>query len=264
MTIVVKVGGAVWNTLDGVLDDLASRRDFILVHGGSNEVDLLGEVLGRPSEYYTSPSGVVSRRSTPAHLEIVTLALAGKVQTEIVRALLQRGTPAVGLSGVDGRLLLARRKEGAREVVNGRTLRVSNDHSGSVERVNVALLETLLHSGFAPVVGPPAITTDAEVVNVDADRIAAQVAIAVHAEALLLLTNVPGLLRDPDDPTSLVPRVGLERFDQLLALAKGRMRKKLLAAREAREGGVARVVISSSGGVNPVATALRGGGTTIE
>ncbi|HYB79191.1 MAG TPA: [LysW]-aminoadipate kinase [Thermoplasmata archaeon] len=264
MTIVVKVGGALGNALDGVLDDLASRRDFVLVHGGSNEVDRLGEALGRPSEYYTSPSGVVSRRSTPDHLEVVTLALAGKVQTEIVRALEQRGTPAVGLSGVDGRLLLARRKEGAREVVDGRTLRVANDFAGSVEAVNAQLLDVLLHSGFAPVVGPPAITADGEVVNVDADRVAAQVAIAVRAEALLLLTNVPGLLRDPDDPASVVPRASLERFDEFLALAKGRMRKKLLAAREAREGGVGRVVIASSAGANPVVAALRGGGTAVE
>jgi len=263
VTIVVKVGGALGNALDSVLDDLAARRDFVLVHGGSNEVDRLGEALGQPSEYYTSPSGVVSRRSTPDHLAVVTLALAGKVQTEIVRALAQRGTPAVGLSGVDGRLLLARRKEGAREVVRGRTLRVANDLSGSVEQANTELLHTLLHAGFAPVVGPPAITASGEVVNVDADRVAAHVAVSLHADALLLLTNVPGLLRDPDDPTTLVPRVGLERFDELLALAKGRMRKKLLAAREARSGGVARVVIASSAGTTPVAAALAGGGTTV-
>ena len=264
MTIVVKVGGAVGNSLGPVLDDLAARKDFVLVHGGSNEVDRLGDALGRPAEYYTSPSGVVSRRSTPAHLEVVILALAGKVQTAIVSEFAKRGVAALGLSGVDDHLLLARRKEGAREVVNGRTLRVTDDLAGTVEKVNSELLRTLLSAGVVPVVGPPAITDAGEVVNVDADRAAAQVAVALHAEALLLLTNVPGLLRDPDDPGSIVPAVEVGRFDSFLALAKGRMRKKLLAAREAREGGVAKVVISSSAGPSPVSSALAGKGTVVE
>jgi len=263
MTIVVKVGGAVGNALDGVLDDLATRRDFVLVHGGSKEVDRLGEALGRPPDYYTSPSGVVSRRSTSGHLEVVVMALAGKVQTEIVAGLGKRGVAAVGLSGVDGHLLLARRKEGAREVVDGRTLRVTNDLAGTVERVNTELLGALLRSGFTPVVGPPAITAQGEVVNVDADRVAADVAVALHADALLLLTNVPGLLRDPNDPASRVARVAVDRFDEFLALAQGRMRKKLLAARVAREGGVGRVMIAPSTGADPIVSALGGGGTTV-
>ncbi len=113
MTLVVKVGGAAGNALDPVLDELSMRSDFILVHGGSDEVDRLGTALGRPAEYYTSPSGVVSRKSTPDHLEVVVLALAGAVQTRLVAGLAARGRSAVGLSGVDGGLLLARRKEEA-------------------------------------------------------------------------------------------------------------------------------------------------------
>ena len=173
MTLVVKVGGAAGNRLGPVLDDLAPRRDYVVVHGGSEEVDRLGEKLGHPAEYYTSPSGVTSRKSTPAHLETVVLALAGKVQTTIVREFAARGVRAVGLSGVDGGLLLARRKEGARAVVDGKILRVTDDWSGSIERADPALLRTLLGAGFVPVVGPPAVTANAEIVNVDADRAAA-------------------------------------------------------------------------------------------
>ena len=264
MTIVVKVGGAVGNSLAPVVSDLARREDYVLVHGGSKEVDRLGESLGRPAEYYTSPSGVVSRRSDRAHLEVVVLALAGKVQTEIVTEFARHGVRAVGLSGVDGGLLMARRKEGARAVVNGRTLRVTDDLSGSVESVNAELLRLLLRGGIAPVVGPPAITLSGEVVNVDADRAAAQVAVALRAESLLLLTNVPGLLRDPSDPASLIPCVGRAEFEEVLPLAKGRMRKKLFAAREARDGGVGRVVIGFSGGASPVTAALDGHGTVVE
>jgi [amino group carrier protein]-L-2-aminoadipate 6-kinase len=261
MTIVVKVGGAAGNALDPVLDGLASRSDCVLVHGGSERVDGLGALLGRPSEYRTSPSGVVSRRSDRAHLEVVVMALAGAVQTELVAALAVRGVRAVGLSGVDGGLLLARRKEATRAVVNGRVLRVTDDLSGTIERVNVDLLRAVLALGAVPVVGPPAITSAGEVVNVDADRAAAEVAVALGAEALLLLTNVPGLLRDRNDPSSRVREVAPEGREEALALAEGRMRKKVLAARDAASRGVPYVVIAASGVADPVAAALRGEGT---
>lgn len=261
MTIVVKLGGAVGNTLEPVVADLAGRSDYVVVHGGSERVDRLGEALGRPPEYLTSPSGVVSRRNDPAHLEVVVLALAGAVQTELVAAFARRGVRAVGLSGVDGGLLRARRKDGVRAVVDGRVLRVSDDWSGTIERVDAELLRGLARLGCVPVVGPPAITPDGAIVNVDADRVAAEVAVALRAEALVLLTNVPGLLRDPADPSSLVRTVPRDAVDAVLPFAVGRMRKKVLAARTAIEGGVPRVVIGSSSGDGPVGRALAGEGT---
>jgi [amino group carrier protein]-L-2-aminoadipate 6-kinase len=261
VTLVVKVGGATGNSLDPVLDELARRTDYVLVHGGSERIDRLGASMGRPSEYRTSPSGVVSRRSDPAHLEVLVLALSGGVQTDLVAALARRGVRALGLSGVDGGLVLARRKEGARAVVDGRTVRLSDDWSGTIERVDAHLLRAILALGLVPVVGPPAVTADGCVVNVDADRVAARVAGALGAEALVLLTNVPGLLRDRDDPTSLVRSVKRSEVATALPVAQGRMRKKVLAAREALEAGVTRVVIAPSARDNPVGRALAGEGT---
>jgi [amino group carrier protein]-L-2-aminoadipate 6-kinase len=263
MTIVVKVGGAAGNELEPVLRDLAGRSDYVVVHGGSERVDRLGAALGRPSEYLTSPSGVVSRRNDPAHLEVVVFALAGGVQTGIVAAFARHGVRAVGLSGVDGGLVTAERKEAIRAVVDGRILLVRDDLSGTIREVRVDLVRALLSLGVVPVVGPPAITSRGEVVNVDADRVAAEVAVALGAESLLLLTNVPGLLRDVRDPSSRVPRVDPEGFDAALALASGRMHKKLVAAWSARERGVPRVVIATSQGESPVARALEGDGTVI-
>jgi [amino group carrier protein]-L-2-aminoadipate 6-kinase len=263
LTVVVKVGGAVGNSAAAVLDELATRQDVVLVHGGSAEVDRLGVALGRPPEYYSSPSGVVSRRSDAAHLEVVILALAGKVQTELVAGLSRRHRPAVGLSGVDGRLLRARRKVGIRAVVDGRVVHLRDDLSGTLERVDASLLHLLLDAGITPVVGPPALTEQGEVVNVDADRVAAGVATALGAEALVLLTNVPGLLRQKDDPSSLVPCVPRAEAEAYLGFAEGRMRKKLLAALDAVNGGVSRAVIASSRPPDPVARALAGEGTVV-
>ena len=257
----MKVGGAVGNATDRVLDDLAGRSECVLVHGGSEEIDRLGTALGRPAQHYTSPSGVVSRRCDPAQMETVVLALAGKVQTDLVRGLGARGARAVGLSGVDGRLLLARRKTGARAVVDGRVIRLTDDLAGTIERVDAELLRGLLALGVTPVVGPPAVTAEGQVVNVDADAVAAAVAGALGAEALVLLTNVPGLLRSIDDPASVVAQVPRDGFEGALALADGRMRKKLLAAHAALVAGVGKVVIGSSRPDRPVEGALAGHGT---
>jgi [amino group carrier protein]-L-2-aminoadipate 6-kinase len=264
VTLVVKIGGAAGNEAAPVLADLAERSDRVLVHGGSAEIDRLGLALGRPSEYYTSPSGVVSRKTDVAHLEVVVLALAGNLQTGLVAQCRQIGIPAVGLSGVDGSLLLAQPRRGARAVVDGRTVMVRDDHSGTIEHVNSELLQLLLRAGILPIVGPPAITPQGEVVNVDADRVAAQIAIALGAEDLVFLTNVPGLLRAADDPSSRIPHVSRNEFDSAMALGRGRMRKKLLAAREALDAGVRRVIIGSSQGDRPIERAVNGGGTTFE
>lgn len=264
MTIVVKIGGAEGNEAASVLADLAHRSDYVLVHGGSGEIDRLGEELGRPSKYYTSPSGVVSRYTDAARLDVVVMAMSGRIQTELVRALGSLGVRAVGLSGVDAGLLTGRRKEASRAIEDGRVIHVKDDRSGTVEEVRVELLRVLLGAGYVPVVGPPAVSREGELLNVDADRVAAQIAVALHAEALVLLTNVSGVLRDREDPRSRFDRVSRDSVDSMMPFAQGRMRKKVLAAHEAAKGGVARVIIASSAGAEPIARALAGDGTVIE
>jgi [amino group carrier protein]-L-2-aminoadipate 6-kinase len=261
--IVVKLGGAEGNDLASALAEVASQPECVLVHGGSSEVDRLGAALGRPSRYLTSPSGVVSRYTDRLGLEILTMAIAGKANTAIVARLQALGVRALGLSGVDGALVVGRRKEGTRAVEQGRTIHVKDDLAATIESVNADLLRLLVGAGYVPVVSPPAITSSGEVVNVDADRLAARVATAVQARALVLLTNVPGLLEIPENPATLVPVVPPERFDSFLAMARGRMKKKLLAASEAARSGVVRVVIGSSQVSQPIAQALDGKGTVI-
>ena len=173
------------------------------------------------------------------------------------------GAPAVGLSGVDGGLLLGRRKEAVRTVDHGRVLLVKDDHSGTVEQVNASLIQLLFDAGYVPVISPPGVTPRGELINADADRVAAQIAVAMKAETLVLLTNVPGLLREPSDPSSLIAEVPRARLSAFQDFAYGRMKKKLIAAGEALQGGVERVVIASSLQPDPVERALEGMGTVI-
>jgi len=166
--------------------------------------------------------------------------------------------------GLDGGLLIARKKEASRAIEDGRVVRVKDDRSGVVEEVRADLLRVLLGAGYVPVVGPPAISRAGELLNVDADRVAAQVAVALGAETLLLLTNVVGVLRDRNDPASRIDSVSRDAVDSMMPYAEGRMRKKILAAREAAAGGVGRIVIASSMVPEPVEHALAGHGTVIE
>ena len=262
--MVCKMGGADGNDMDSVLVDLANRKDWVLVHGGSKEVDDLAEALGRPPKFITSPSGVVSRYTDRETMEVFTMALAGKLNTQIVARLRALGSNAIGLSGEDGGLLMGRRKEAVRAVDNGRVLLVRDDHSGTVDAVNTELLDMLLQHGYTPVISPPAITANGELINTDADRVAGMVAAALHADTLLLFTNVPGLLREPGDPTTLIREVPRDELEHFMNFAYGRMKKKLIAAKEALEGGVSRVVIASSQLGDPVERALSGLGTVIE
>lgn len=233
----------------------------MLVHGGSGPATRLGEELGHPPRFVTTPSGMHSRYTDARTLEIFTMALAA-FNADIVTRLQERGIPAVGLSGVDGRVLEGRRKEAVVTVEDGRRRVIRDDRSGAVERANGALLRCLLDAGYVPVLAPPAWSADGPI-NVDGDRAAAVVAAALDAETLVLLTNVPGLLRDRDDESSLVEHLSAGDLDDALKLAAGRMRVKLLAARAALEDGVARVVIADGRRERPIERALAGMGTVI-
>jgi len=166
---------------------------------------------------------------------------------------------------VDGRLLEGRRKSVLKIVENGKRKVLRGDWSGKIERVNVTLLDLLLENGYTPVVAPLAISYDGEVVNVDGDRAAAAIGAALKADALVILSNVPGLLRCFPDESTLIPSIERERIEEHLELyAQGRMKRKLLGAIEALDGGVGRVIIADGRVEHPVLKALGGEGTVIE
>ncbi|EQD31826.1 acetylglutamate/acetylaminoadipate kinase, partial [mine drainage metagenome] len=170
------------------------------------------------------------------------------------------GVRAVGLSGVDGGLLLARRKEGARAVVDGRILRVVDDWSGSIERADPSSSGRSSAPGTCPWSDrrpPPRGAARQRRCRPGGGRRRGR----ARGTDLLLLTNVPGLCRDPADPSSLLRRVARDEVETVLPYAAGRMRKKVVAAQEALRGGVGRVVIGATVGPDPVARALAGEGT---
>jgi len=264
MTVVVKIGGARAVDPAGALADVADvDEDVVVVHGGSTAVDDLLDRLDIDPTYVETPDGVVGRFTDAQTMEAFTMAMS-TVNSDLVAGLQNEGVDAVGLSGVDGKLLAGPRKSAVRVVEDGTKKIKRGDHSGSIREVNADLLETLL-ADYVPVVGPPMLGDDDGEwvpVNSDADRAAAAVAGALNA-TLVVLTDVPGLLRDVDDADSLIERVDSpDALREARAAAEGFMGKKVMAAEEALDGGATSVVVASANADAPIDAALSGAGTT--
>jgi [amino group carrier protein]-L-2-aminoadipate 6-kinase len=265
---VVKLGGNEGVDFSAICADaaalLADRKKLVIVHGGSAEANSLGEALGKPPRFITSPSGYTSRYTDRETLAIFAMAVNGKVNTLLVEQLRGLGVNAIGLSGIDGGLLRAARKESIQSVENGKRKLIRDDYTGKIEAVNAALLKTLLESGYVPVIAPLAVSERGEALNVDADRAAAMIAAALEAEALILLTAVPGLMRNFPDETTLIRQLNASQLPSALEAAQGRMKKKVLGAEEALQRGVKRIVIGDGRIASPISLALNGQGTVIQ
>lgn len=267
-SIVVKIGGTQGVDFAAICKDAAglvsSGVRLVLVHGGSQEADGLGAALGYPARTIQSPSGHSSRYTDRRTLEIFSMAVNGKLNTLLVESLHSLGVNALGLCGMDGRLLVAERKTAIINIEGGKRKVIRDDFSGKIESVNTELLLFLLEAGYTPVVAPLAISTENEALNVDADRAAAMIAGGLGAQWLVLLTAVPGLLRNYPDEGSLIRTLDRSDLSQAQDLAAGRMKKKVLATAEALEGGVSKVIIADGRIERPITTALSGSGTLIQ
>src|SRR5450631_393806 len=216
---VIKIGGASGVATQNIVSDVArcvaDGLQVVLVHGGSDLTNTLSEQLAHPIRMIKSPSGMTSRYTDSETLRIFAMAVAGQINTELVALLQQQGVNALGLAGVDGRLLQAKRKAVVRSLTpEGKVQILRDDYTGQIEHVNASLLQTLLDAGYTPVIAPLALGYEGERLNVDGDRAAAAIASALHADTLAIMTNVPGLLTDPTDPTTIISSISASRLDE--------------------------------------------------
>jgi len=242
---VVKIGGDVVSDAH-VLEQVAAQLGLlhslgiriVVVHGGGAQATALSRRLGQ------EPVIVAGRRVTDdGALEVAKMVFSGTVNLEVLSALRHHGVQAVGLSGVDADLLTAAKRPPV-EVKDddGTTRLVDFGHVGDVTGVDVRVLTTLLDQRFVPVVASLAGDRDGNVYNVNADTVAEQLAIGLKAHKLIFLTGVPGVLRDRNDPASLVTFADPDDLAQLIANGSlaGGMRPKVDACIRAATGGVER------------------------
>ena len=235
--VVVKYGGNAMLNEElkaAVMEDIVLLSTIgvkvVLVHGGGPEINKMLEKVGKESKF------IDGLRYTDAEtMEIVQMVLTGKLNKEIVGLLLQKGGKAVGLSGVDSGLLRAKKTQKDLGFV------------GEVTEVNPSIITSLLDEGFIPVVSTVALGEDGDssTYNINADTAAAKIAAALKAEKFVQLTNVPGVLRKLDDPSSLIKRIEKSAIGSLKAtgIISSGMIPKIDCCLTALEGGVPRTHI---------------------
>jgi [amino group carrier protein]-L-2-aminoadipate/L-glutamate 6-kinase len=258
MNVVIKIGGSLMK--DGVPTDLVKdvaaltpKHRITLVHGGADKVTEIATRLGKEQRFVVSPEGIRSRYTDKDTAEIYQMVMSGLLGKKLVLALGRLGVRAVSLSGVDGSLLMGKRKKKLVIVdERGRKMAIEGGYTGRVESVNSSLAELLLSNGYVPVVSPVAVGEEGEPLNIDGDRAAASIAVGIHADTAIFTTNVQGLSLEgklishltPEEAESSLPKIGFG------------MQKKVMAAAEAVSNGVGQAIICSGSEEGPVTKAL--------
>src|SRR3972149_1553587 len=221
--ITIKIGGSVVDNLHPTtisdIKKIVEQEGVILVHGGGKEVTKVSKELGKEPKFVVSPGGI----------------------------------NAIGLSGIDGKIIQAERKKKLL-IINekGRKQAIDGGYTGKITNVNASLLKLLLEQGYTPVISPIAISEEFDFLNVDGDRAAAYVAGKIQSDKVLFLTNVDGLLMDEklvnsltlDEAKAIIPKIGFG------------MEKKILAATEALDMGVKEALIANGQRENPISAAI--------
>ena len=245
---VVKLGGDVLSEpeiLDSVAGQLALLSSLsirlVVVHGGGPQATNLSRKLG------VEPRMVAGRRVTDdGALDVAKMIYAGQINVNLLAALRDHRVQAVGLSGVDAELITAHRRPPVSVVDDtGATVRVDYGHVGDIDRVDPRVLSTLMDARMVPVVASLAGGEGDEVYNVNADTVAEALAVALRAQKLIFLTGAPGVLRDRNDPSTLVTFADPDDLAGLMAngALAGGMRPKVEACIRAATGGVERTHI---------------------
>ena len=233
--IVVKYGGNAMISEDlkmQVMEDIVLLWLIgvkpVLVHGGGPEISEMLKKVGKKSEFVEG-----LRVTDKETAEIVQMVLAGKINKQLVNLLGEHGGNAIGISGIDGHLIEAEVKDERLGFV------------GEITNVNVQPILDLIEKGYIPVVSTVGCDNEGNVYNINADTAASYIAGAMKAERLITMTDIPGILRDVNDPDSLIKRVNIEEARQLFAdgIVTGGMIPKVECCIEAVERGVRRVTI---------------------
>lgn len=245
-TIVIKYGGNAMindDLKEKVMQDIALMKYVgirpVIVHGGGPDITGFLKKVGKESDF------VAGLRVTDEEtIEIAEMVLDGKVNSEIVNLLNRRGVRAVGLSGKDAGLIKARKKLAT--VYEGEdTKKVDIGYVGEVEQVDTGILEDLLQQGYVPIIAPIGVGDNGESYNINADYVAAEIAGALKAEKLLLLTDIEGIYKDFNDKSSFISTLHLPEAKQYIkeGIIAGGMIPKVEACLTALEQGAGKTHI---------------------
>ncbi len=260
---IIKIGGGEAINLPGIISDLADvDQQFIIVHGANALRDATAQQLGLEKKTLTSVSGYTSVYSDESAIDVILMTYAGLRNKRIIELCQQNGINAVGLSGIDGKIIQGKRNRGIRVIENGKKL-IKRDLSGKPRAVNTSLLRLLLDNAYTPVLSIPILDENNTAINSENDDIVTQLHQALHAEKILQFIEAPGFLQDPADHGSVITRISASELEAREQQVDGRMKRKILALRKLFESGSTEVIIADGRVEHPVQAALAGEGTIV-
>ncbi len=262
--IIVKIGGGKEINLKSIINGLKSVNDkFIIVHGANALRDEIAEKLSFQKKVITSQSGYTSVFSDEQTIDLMMMAYAGLKNKRIVELCQQNGINAVGLSGLDGKIIQGKRNTGIRVREEGKT-KIVRDFSGKPQNININLINLLLNNGYTPVLCVPIIDEDNFAINSENDDIVALLHSQLKAEKILQLIEAPGYLKDKNDSASLIKFIPKENLEKVESEVEGRMKRKIHALKKLLGAGSTTVIISDGRIENPIQNALNENGTVIK
>lgn len=245
--MVIKVGGHAMvdpKIMEDIVKDVVLLRYVgihpIIVHGGGPEITQKMESMGKKSEFVAG-----LRITDDETLEIARMVLVGNINTKIVSLIGLNGGKGLGLSGKDGQLIMAKKKALQRITYEGKEHEVDLGWVGDIELINPEILMIAAGKGYIPVVAPIAVDEKGNSLNINADTVAGDIAVAMRAKKLILMTDVPGVLQKTDDESSRISRIQIDTVDDLIqgGIISGGMIPKIRSAAHGVKRGVEKVHI---------------------
>jgi len=264
---IIKIGGELLRDISSarkLLKQIATIHQFgikvILVHGGGPQLTEMIEKSGQVSEFNNGRR--VTDQST---ISLAVMVLNGEVNTKLLAISVELGIPAIGISGIDGGMIVTKKREKIKDETGDL---IDYGYVGDISSVNMDILNTQLDAGYIPIISSLTANTDGVILNVNADTIAATIAYELSAEKLILMTSVPGILMDTNDKTSLISYINHDSLKKMKSNGKltDGMLPKVDAIGLALDNGVSRVHIISSNSEDSLLTEIftnHGTGTLI-
>lgn len=263
--LVIKIGGGETINLKAIIVDLKNiDQPFIVVHGANVLRDKIAKRLNHPTKTVISVSGYSSVLTDKDAMDIFIMTYAGLRNKRLVELAQRNNINAIGLTGLDGGLIRGHRKKALKIKVGNKIKLIRDDLSGRPEELNIDLLNSILSMGYVPFISPPILSYEGQALNTDNDSIITLLTRELSIDTVINLLEAPGLLKNIDDPDSLIRKIKKEKLELIEKIyANGRIKKKILNIRQAFKNGVKKVIIADGRIDQPITNALKGKGTII-
>jgi acetylglutamate/LysW-gamma-L-alpha-aminoadipate kinase len=262
--IIVKIGGGDAINLKTIVKDLASLdQPFIVVHGANALRDRVAKKMGFTKQVITSVSGYSSVYSDENAIDTILMAYSGLRNKRLVEMFQQYNINAVGLSGIDGRMVQGARNKGIRVVENGKKI-IRRDFSGKPRSINADLLNLLISNGYTPVLTIPICDENGFAINSENDDIVCELQLALSADTVVQLIEAEGFMEDFNNPDSVIRKMSHAELQLKEDTVDGRIKRKIHALNKLARNGVKRIIICDGRTDTPVTSGLSGSGTLIQ